>query len=154
MLQIHVWTGFTQEKIPVVSPQCKELWLPRKGAAQGTPVPQQRWGVCSGVGVRPCGHVTCRERHHPQAGRSPAPVGRVVVLLLSFPATPSRLHSCNLTQGLQILPTPAQPPGRAQPLLLAQQVGRTQSVKVRKVFGIRERGREKCGYHHGRLGAQ
>lgn len=45
-----------------------------------------------------------------KATNSHAHMGHVVVLLLSSPATPSRLHSCNLTQGLQILPTPAQPP--------------------------------------------
>lgn len=146
----HGWTGFTQEKIPVVSSQCRALRLPRKGAAQGTPLPQQRWGSQQGAGVAmsPAGKDIT-----PRLGDPLHPLGHVVVLLLSFPATPSRLHSCSLTQGLQILPTPARPHGRAQPLLLAEQVGRTRSVKVTKVFGIRERGREESGYHHGRPGA-
>lgn len=136
----------------MVSPRCRELWLPRRGAAQGTALPQR---VHSKV---QCGHEALWPCHlqgktSPTDSESPCTMGRVVVLFLSFPATRSRLHSCSLTQGLQILPTPAQPPGRARPLLLAEQVGRTRSVKVRKVFGIREKGNEECGYHHGRLGA-
>lgn len=92
----------------MVSPQC--CGYPGKGAAQGTPIPQQRWGVltarCRGspslwVMSFPAGDMATNSHAH---------MGHVVVLLLSSPATPSRLHSCNLNQGLQILPTPAQPP--------------------------------------------
>lgn len=134
------------------SPRRRSLWCHHSAGNCG----------CSGHTCTParcrCGHEGLWPCHlqgetSPTHWEIPSTMGPVVVLLLSFPVTPSRLHSCNLTQGLQILPTPAQPPGRAQPLLLALQVGRTHPVKVRKEFGIRERGREKCGYHHGRLGA-
>lgn len=123
----------------------------QRGCSEGTKTPAG-WGVCSqqgaAVGMRALWPCHLQGNHHPHTGRSPVPCCCPFAVLPCHPIPTAFLqpdsgfadtaHAC-----------PATREGSAPPPATAAWHN---SVKVRKVFGIRERGREKCGYHHGATG--
>lgn len=96
----------------------------------------------TGVDMRACDHVTLQRKRSPTDSGMPWHRGLLSFhchpILTAFLQPDSQVYRYHL----QLPPTPAQQPWRAQLLLLAQQVGRTLTLKVRN-FGTGARGREK-----------